>query len=672
MFWKTSINGILVLAIALAASIFFTIPAAAQDEDYTNYGRIRHVENGVTLVRSSDNLTEEGTVNAPIFPGDTLSTERNQRVEVQLADYSFVRLDYSTQVQFQALCDIYNAYEQSTILKLFNGDVFIEARNMDDKDKNFQIDTPFASIYLLTSGTFRINVDSEQRVEIYSFNGVAEVVGEYDSVLLRSGSMTFVTYRSNPADPQSFNSFYSDSFDHWNGERDDFYSSARRVDEYYDSAPYEIKRYYSELSYYGGWVYVPVYGYVWYPYGTYAGWRPYYDGYWHWGPNGYFWVSYEPWGWAPYHYGRWTWAPGYGWVWIPGRIFSGAWVAWSYGLSCIGWCPLDYWDRPAFININIYLGSYDFNTWNFIYYKDVSARNVRHAVLRQGLVEKDLRDAVVVRTSPRVRPSVLMENQDARRRLIAEARERKNERVSNTSRERTPASLPNFRDHEKDKVLKLHERMRERSLKPVDRTKAARKEGSGDVGIPSRREQSTIPLKDSLSERKGSSPMKSYPRRQEQDRMNERKETKSKDQYQRQEIDQKRDRTRQNEMKSLPRRINEDQYRPTYERKENQRTYKNDTSITEKQRSQRDYRQEPRTYNRQEQRKDSDYRLKKMLRDMSQSPRTKEIKKRETQPTREMKREAPKKKQDSKSSSSGESKKSSGSSRSDGKKSRGR
>ncbi len=672
MFWKKKINRLMVLAIALAASIFFTFPATAQEEDVTNYGRIRHVENGVTIVRSSDNFTEEGTVNAPIFPGDTLGTDQDQRVEVQLADYSFVRLDRSTQMQFQALCDVYNTYEQSTILKLFNGDVYIEARNMDDKDKNFQIDTPFASIYVLTSGTFRINVNSEQRVEIYSFNGVAEVVGEYDSILLRSGSMTFVTYRSNPADPQSFNSFYSDSFDSWNDERDDFYASARRVDEYYDSVPYEVRRYYSELSYYGGWVYVPVHGYVWYPYGTYAGWRPYYDGYWCWGPNGYFWVSYEPWGWAPYHYGRWTWAPGYGWVWAPGRIFAGAWVAWSYGLTCIGWCPLDYWDRPAFININIYLDSYDFNTWNFIYYKDVTTRNVRHAVLRQGLVERDLRDAVVVRTPPRTRPSVLISNQDARKKLIAEARERKNERMPNTSRERTPASLPNFRDHEKDRVLKLHERIQERAQNPAYRTTPARKEGKGDVGIPSRGEKKTMHPKDSLSEQKRAAPMRSTPKGQDQNRMNERKKLSDQEQYQRKEIDRERISTRQNEMKSYPRRVNEDQYKPRPEQNEKQSTYRNDSSITERQRSQRELRQVPRTYNRQEQRNDSDYRLKKMLKDMSQSPQTKEIKKREVQPTREIKRETPKKQQNEKSSSSGDSKKSSSSSRSDGKKSRGR
>ena len=67
------------------------------------------------------------------------------------------------------------------------------------------------------------------------------------------------------------------------------------------------------------WTYVEEYCHVWYPSATPVGWRPYYDGYWDYGPGGYFWVSNEPWGWAPYHYGRWNWVVGYGWCWVPGR-----------------------------------------------------------------------------------------------------------------------------------------------------------------------------------------------------------------------------------------------------------------------------------------------------------------------------------------------------------------
>ena len=71
-----------------------------------------------------------------------------------------------------------------------------------------------------------------------------------------------------------------------------------------------------DLDRYGRWRWHPEYGRVWYPNDVPVGWRPYWDGYWNYGPHGYFWVSNEPWGWAPYHYGRWFYH-GSRWCWWP-------------------------------------------------------------------------------------------------------------------------------------------------------------------------------------------------------------------------------------------------------------------------------------------------------------------------------------------------------------------
>ena len=326
----------------LTIAIALTLPAlsgaawAIPEDPYDDYqagdfGRIRHEEHGVSVVRgteSSPGPTAEASVNAPVFPGDSIRTDLDQRTEIQLAGGTLVRVDHGTHLTFQSLPDPYAEYVDNAVLKLASGVIQISA-TLDGKEE-FRIDTPDASIYLL--GDFRIEVDDRGETRVFSRRGVAEVVGDGGSVLLRGGMRTTVWAGAIPDDPQPFNSFVTDPFDGWVEARaesyrtEETYAYTAEAVEAYDEIPTEVRPYYRELSAHGRWVYVPTYGYCWYPFDTPKDWRPYYNGYWDYGPGGYFWVSHEPWGWAPYHYGRWNWVSGYGWCWIPGRVFGGAWV----------------------------------------------------------------------------------------------------------------------------------------------------------------------------------------------------------------------------------------------------------------------------------------------------------------------------------------------------------
>jgi len=168
----------------------------------------------------------------------------------------------------------------------------------------------------------------------------------------------------DPEDPRGYSAYASDGFDRWCEIRDQSYAEHRDDADVRSDLPSEVSPYYNELSANGSWVTVPDYGRVWYPSGVYAGWRPYYDGYWAYGPGGYFWVSSEPWGWAPYHYGRWVHASGF-WGWAPGPVvtrpvyapalvvFLGGAVRVSLGLP-LAWAPLGWgepiipwWGRPG-------------------------------------------------------------------------------------------------------------------------------------------------------------------------------------------------------------------------------------------------------------------------------------------------------------------------------------
>jgi len=116
-------------------------------------------------------------------------------------------------------------------------------------------------------------------------------------------------------------------------------------DQYADNDPSALSDFRSTLDPYGTWREDPTYGSVWVPSDNVVGsdFVPYQTaGHWMYDDD-YTWVSDYSWGWAPFHYGRWVYGGGYGWEWIPGRTYAGAWVSWRYGWGdwpYVGWAPL--------------------------------------------------------------------------------------------------------------------------------------------------------------------------------------------------------------------------------------------------------------------------------------------------------------------------------------------
>jgi hypothetical protein len=416
------------LAILVASPAAARLPAeASQGGDYQSgdYGRIRYQINGLSVMRAELNLQSPAGINSPIYPGDAVQTAFDQRAEVELAGGSLVRVDAGTELTFLALPDPYASFQDNTVLQLAVGAIRVNTRLSGSEE--FRIDTPAGSIYLLGDGDFRVEVSGTGHTRVVSRRGVAEAGGELGSVLVRGGMHTEIYPNSLPAQPEPFNTFASDGFDRWVEERQSAYRYAEGYGsgygdpQVYEALPPEVQPYYGELESHGDWVYAEDYGYVWTPTSVGAGWRPYYDGYWDYGPEGYFWVSSEPWGWAPYHYGRWVRAPRFGWCWAPGRIFGGAWVAWSWGTTWVGWAPLDYWNRPAFYGTPYY-EYYDARSWTFVRHVDLGGHRYDHYPGRETApgVGGELRTAALVTRPPRVAPEQLAGSTSAR---VAAARE---------------------------------------------------------------------------------------------------------------------------------------------------------------------------------------------------------------------------------------------------------
>jgi hypothetical protein len=399
---------------------------AGYGDDYQtgDFGRVRYADSGVTIAREADEagsaFEEAAEINALIFPGDLLRTDARDRAEVQLSRGGLIRIDRGSELNFLALPDPYAELRDSTVLQILAGSLSITAKPAD-RDDEFRVDTPAASVYLLSEADVRIDVDGRGTTRVASRRGIVEVVGAGGSVLLRSGMETYVDEGAVPSSPSTFNTLTGDGFDRWVEELDASYRiqdpQSARV---YDALPSEVRPYHVELSLHGSWIHTSDFGYVWAP-RVASTWRPYVSGYWAWGRHGYYWVSYEPWGWAPYHYGRWVSLSGHGWGWVPGRVFAGAWVSWSWGPTWVGWCPLDYWNRPIFVS-RVRYGGYDPGTWTFVHYSHVGRRHVARHAVDFDRVRPDLHRTVVATRPPRISPRQLGEGTNWRERALTDAR----------------------------------------------------------------------------------------------------------------------------------------------------------------------------------------------------------------------------------------------------------
>jgi hypothetical protein len=157
----------------------------------------------------------------------------------------------------------------------------------------------------------------------------------------------------------------------------------------------DIGFFYDQLAPYGDWIQAEPYGWVWYPYNTPAGWRPYTYGQWvYTDDHGWVWDSNWDWGWACFHYGRWAMNDSYGWVWVPGYDWGPAWVAWRSGPGYVGWAPLPPEIRWH-AGIGLELGQHDLDRdirdrdWIFVPDRDFDRPALHYYVLpswRNGLL----------------------------------------------------------------------------------------------------------------------------------------------------------------------------------------------------------------------------------------------------------------------------------------------
>ena len=370
-------NKMMIRAALVAAAFIVSIPlglaaqepGAVPDQGYYaySYARLSYVNGDVFVQRSADQGFEKGEINLALVQGDTLGTQRGQ-AEIHFGQRNYLRLGENTKVEFATLP---TEGDQRIGIHLTEGTVYVRVSALL-KDKGFEIHTPDASFYVLEAGLYRFDVRPDGTTRAYASEGSLEAAAEAGSVVVETHEAVTASDGRLLGDPE-YASSGADAFDQWNGNRDSLLMA--RSDRQY--LPSEMSEYEEELDDNGHWVYEQPYGNVWVPdVSYYDDWRPYSYGRWSWyNLIGWTWIPSEPWGWSVYHYGRWNWRFGLGWYWIPRSHWGPAWVDWWWDGDYFGWCPLTWYDRPAYLFRDRF-----YDRWNDRYF---SAHNRAMTVVRR-------------------------------------------------------------------------------------------------------------------------------------------------------------------------------------------------------------------------------------------------------------------------------------------------
>ena len=303
--YKPLLPAALATAIAALATVSLAAPAAAQSyPGAPGVADLSLAEGSVVVIRGGTQVA--ATMNAPLLPGDYLTTGARSRAEVQFNGISMIRLAQDTQVRLVNL----TAGTREVLL----GTGTIDLAELQGSSGGPRLDTPSLTVRPNRSGDYRVTVLGNGQTLVTVRSGAALVATGAGSQVLTPGS-TLVAYGpyANPS-LSSEPEVALDAFDRFNESRDGAIAAA------FGANPYLTPQLagYANLADYGAWQNVPGYGYAWAP-GNQTNFAPYQNGQWVWEQGyGYTWVPSQQWGYAPAHYGSWFYNQQYGgWLWQP-------------------------------------------------------------------------------------------------------------------------------------------------------------------------------------------------------------------------------------------------------------------------------------------------------------------------------------------------------------------
>jgi hypothetical protein len=304
---------------AMLTSSFRTPKAQAPDKTGPGVVRVSIVDGSVVVQRGASRVQTNAVRNAPMLPGDYISTGKSARAELQFDGYTAVRL--GGEVQARIAGDDPNTRR----LQLASGVIEI---GMVRDGHTMQIDTPSVTVRAHQAGDVRISIGPDGSNSITARKGSVDVITPERTNAIGAGTTLIARGPASHPTITYGPELALDSFDDFNAQRDATMVAALNASPNLNPsiAGYE------NLNAYGHWQSVAGYGQSWVP-DEPASWVPYRNGSWSWeGKYGWTWVGDEPWGWTPYHYGNWYYCNcgGSGWAWLPPA--STKTLAWSPAL----------------------------------------------------------------------------------------------------------------------------------------------------------------------------------------------------------------------------------------------------------------------------------------------------------------------------------------------------
>ena len=270
------------------------ISARAFDDEPDEYDeqarvvRISMISGEVSLKRIGNSDWERARLNFPLVEGDTIATDADSRLEIQVDGRNFVRIGPNSGLRILTLRD------EGVALGLFAGTAQLRLARFDRDKEYFEIDAPHSTLAAEKIGTYRIDVPQKGRVRFtVRDGGSARIYSDTSGFALRDGrSAELIDEGDNAGDWEFFAAATGDLFDNWVNDRERYLAQRLRYNvQYYDEYLWGAE----DLDAYGDWSYAAEFGWVWLPRSSAIG---IYDD------------------WVPYRYGHWTWCPPYGWTWV--------------------------------------------------------------------------------------------------------------------------------------------------------------------------------------------------------------------------------------------------------------------------------------------------------------------------------------------------------------------
>src|SRR5688500_4436382 len=187
------------------AVLVLALPGAAPADDY-RHGRIRHVEDGVSIQRAAEPGAEEAEPNIPFLPGDRIWTDERGRAEFRFESGAFLRLDSGTKL------DYLDNPGDRVVLRLWAGGLYVHE---GDAGGDFEVETPGGVVEMRGPGVYRIDAHTgETRLSVYE--GEARLQGRSS---VRAGERVYARDGDVVRGPMAFDRSDADDFTLWADDR---------------------------------------------------------------------------------------------------------------------------------------------------------------------------------------------------------------------------------------------------------------------------------------------------------------------------------------------------------------------------------------------------------------------------------------------------------------------